>query len=160
MIDLVLDDLRREAGVSFYAGLKLLVPVPHPDRTVPLRFARAGQGQASLFGFISPGTPDDFRVEHHRRGAVVVEDDDPPGNADHVGRHAHAAVPVRFERVPQVLRNRQVHHRRRSGLPGKKDRVFHNGSDHDAPLTACRIWRCCPGIYGRGTRLRSDSFSH
>ena len=159
MVDLVLDDLRREAGIGFDSRLKLLVLVLHLDRAVAFGFARAGQGQAALFRLVSAGALDDLRVEHHRRAAVVVEDDDPLGHADHVGRHAHAAVPVRYQRVPQVLRDRQIHHRRRCGLLRKEDRVFHNGSDHGAPLKADRISRCCPGISRRGTWPRSDPSS-
>ena len=41
----------------------------------------------------------DFGIEHELGRAVVVEYDDALAHADHVRRHAHAAVPVRGEGV-------------------------------------------------------------
>ena len=57
MVDLVLDDLRREVGVGFETALKLLVQVLHLDRAVTLCPARAGQRQAAftldVYGHVS-----------------------------------------------------------------------------------------------------------
>ena len=159
VVDLVLDDLRREAGVSFEARFKLLVLVLNLDRVVSFGLSRAGEGQAAFLGLVSAGAFDDLRVEHHGRAAAVIEDDDPLGHADHVGRHTDAAVPVRRERVPQILRDRQIHHRGRRGFLREEDRVFHNGFDHGVPLTTDRILRCCPGSSQRGTWPRSDPSS-
>lgn len=48
MVDLVMNDLRRPAGERFDAHLKLLVLPLQLDGLKPLRFPRAGQGQAAL----------------------------------------------------------------------------------------------------------------
>ncbi len=159
VVDLVLDDLRRKAGVGFQARFEALVLVLHLDRAIPLGLSRAGEGQAALFGLVGTGVFDDLRVEHHGRAAVVVEDDDPLGYPDHVRGHTDAAVPVRRERVSQVLRDGQIQHRGRRGFLCEEDRVFYNGLYHGAPLTADRILRCCPGSSQRGTWPRSDPSS-
>ena len=53
MGDLVLDDLRCEAGVGFEPRLELLVLVLHLDRAVALGLARSGQGKAARLGIKS-----------------------------------------------------------------------------------------------------------
>lgn len=77
MVDLVLDDLRREAGVGFELRLELLVLVLHLDRAVALGLARAGQGQAALVGIESAGALDELRIENHDRASVVGFIDNP-----------------------------------------------------------------------------------
>ena len=53
MVDLVLDDLRCEAGVGFEPRLELLVLVLHLDRAVALGLARSGQGKVARLGIKS-----------------------------------------------------------------------------------------------------------
>ena len=99
MVDFVLNDLRRPAGERLDARLKLLVLPLHLDGLKPLRFPCAGQGQAALLRVIRRGFFDDLRVEHDHVCTAVVKRDDTFIHADHVRRHAHAAVPVRGEGV-------------------------------------------------------------
>ena len=91
MVDLVLDDLRRPAGEGFQPGLELLVLPLDLDGLEPFRFPDAGEGEAALLGLIWPGLPDDDGIEHHHVRPLVVKGDNAFTNADHVGRHAHAA---------------------------------------------------------------------
>ena len=76
MVNLVLDDLRCEAGVGFEPRLELLVLVLHLDRAVALGLARSGQGKAALLGIKSARALDDLRIEHHGRASVVDFTDD------------------------------------------------------------------------------------
>lgn len=104
MIDLVLDDLRGEAGERLLARLEASVLEAHLDGAVARCAAAARKRQAALLGLVRARAADDLRVEHDARGTLVVEDDDALGRADHVGRHADALVGMRRERVEQVLR--------------------------------------------------------
>ena len=99
MIDLVLNDLRRPAGERFNARLELLVLPLHLDGLITLCFPRAGQGQAALLRVIRRGFFDDHGIEHDHVCTNVVERDDALVDADHIRRHAHAAILVRGQRV-------------------------------------------------------------
>ena len=103
MVDLVLDDLRRPAGEGFQPGLEFFILPLDLDGLKPFRFPDAGEGEAALLGLIRPGLPDDDGIEHHHVRPLVVKGDDALANADHVGRHAHAAVLVGGQGVQQVL---------------------------------------------------------
>ena len=76
MVDFMLDDLRRPAGECPDARLILLVLPLHLDGLKPLRFPRAGQGQAALLRVIRRGFFDDHGVEHDHVYAVIIERDD------------------------------------------------------------------------------------
>ena len=99
MVDFVLNDLRRPAGKCFDARLELLVLPLHLDGLVSLRFPRAGQRQAALLRVIRRGFFDDHRIEHDHVCAVVVKRNNALVDANHIRRHAHAAVLVRGEGV-------------------------------------------------------------
>ena len=102
MVDLVLDDLRRPADEGLEACLEFFVLPLDLDGLKPFCFPDAGEGEAALLGLIRPGLPDDDGIEHHHVRPLVVEGDDALTNADHVGRHAHAARLVGDQGVQQV----------------------------------------------------------
>ena len=99
MINFMLDDLRRPAGKCFDARLILLVLPLHLDGLKPLRFPRAGQGQAALLRVIRRGFFDDHRIAHGHVLANIVKRDNALVDANHIRRHAHAAILVRGQRV-------------------------------------------------------------
>ena len=70
MVDLVLDDLRRPAGVGFEAGFKALVLILHLDRAKAPGLSHAAEGQAALLRLIGAGASDDLRIEHDDSGSV------------------------------------------------------------------------------------------
>ena len=76
MVKFMLNDLRRPAGKCFDARLILLVLPLHLDGLKPLRFPRAGQGQAALLRVIRRGFFDDHRIEHDHVITIVVERND------------------------------------------------------------------------------------
>ena len=94
MVDLVLDDLRRPAGEGFEARLEFFVLPLDFDGLEALCLARAGEGQAALLGVVGAGLFDDGGVEHEHVFAVIFKSDDALVDADHVRRHADAAVLV------------------------------------------------------------------
>ena len=104
----MLDYQGRPAGKGLEANLKLLVLIPHLDRLPAFGLPGAGEGETTLLCLIGAGFFDDLRVEHHHVFVLVVKDDDPLADADHIGRHTHAAVLVGSQGVQQVLGDRQV----------------------------------------------------
>ena len=54
MVNLVLDDLRCEAGVGFEPRLELLVLVLHFDRAIAFGPSRAREGQSAFLGLKWP----------------------------------------------------------------------------------------------------------
>ena len=103
MVDFVLNDLRRPAGERLDARLELLILPLHLNGLVALRFPRAGQGQAALLRVIGRGFFDDCGIEHDHVITIVVERNNALVDADHIRRHAHAAILVRGQRIQQVL---------------------------------------------------------
>ena len=99
----MLNDLRRPAGERFNARLELLILPLHLDGLKPLRFPRAGQGQAALLRVIRRGFFDDHGIEHDHVCTNVVERDDALVDANHIRRHAHAAILVRGERMHNLI---------------------------------------------------------
>ena len=99
MVNLMLNDLRCPAGECPDARLELLILPLHLDGLKPLRFPRAGQGQAALLRVIGRGFFDDHGIEHDHVITIVVERNNALVDADHIRRHAHAAVLVRGQRV-------------------------------------------------------------
>ena len=116
----MLDDLGRPAGEGFQPLLELLVLPAHLDGRPPPGRADPGEGEAALLGLIRPGLPDDDGIEHHHVRPLVVKGDDALIHADHVGRHAHAAVLVGGQGVQQVLGCGQIIRRGGGGLLGEK----------------------------------------
>ena len=132
MVDPVLDDLRRPAGEGLQPCLQHFVLPLHLDGAEALRLPRAVQGQAALLRLIGLGLPDDDGIEHDQIGPVVVKGDDALIHADHICRHADAAVLVREQRVQQVLRRAKVVLRCRLGLLRQKGLVPADLSNHDS----------------------------
>ena len=130
MVDLVLNDLRRPAGERFNARLELLILPLHLDGLITLCFPRAGQGQAALLRVIGRGFFDDHRIEHDHVITIVVERNNALVDADHIRRHAHAAILVRGQRIQQVLRQAQIVRRGRLRLLGQEKFVFADITDH------------------------------
>ncbi len=59
----------------------------------------------------APSFGGDVWIEHHENAAAEIlihKSDDALGNADHIGRHAHATIAMRVQRVFQVLRHGQI----------------------------------------------------
>ena len=86
--------------------------------------AHAIEGQTALLDRIRPGLPDDDGIEHDHIFALVVKGDDALVDADHIRRHAHAAIFVGGQRIQQVLRRAEIVCRGGFRLLGKKDLVF------------------------------------
>ena len=63
VVDLVLDDLRGEAGERLLARLEAPVLEAHLDGAVARCAAAAGEGQAALLGLVRARAADDLRVE-------------------------------------------------------------------------------------------------
>ena len=118
MVKFMLNDLCRPAGKCFDARLELLILPLHLDGLVALCFPRAGQRQAALLRVIRRGFFDDHGIEHDHVCTNVVERDDALVDANHIRRHAHAAILVRGERVQQILRDFKIGCRRGFRLLG------------------------------------------
>ena len=68
--------------------------------------ALAVEGQAAFGSVVGTVLRGDARIEHDGDTAtqiLVHKRDDAFGYADHIGRHAHAAIAMRVKRVLQVL---------------------------------------------------------
>ena len=126
----MLDDLRRPAGERAHARLQpLILPLDLDAAPTPGR-ALARQRQAALLRCVRLGPAENDGVEHDGGRAVVVKDNDAPAHADHVGGHADARLPVRGERVAQILRHGQIRRRRRLGRLHEKEAVGTDVPDH------------------------------
>ena len=134
VVDLVLYDLRRPAGEGLEADLKLFVLPLNLDTAEALRFPHAGERKTALLGVESAGALHDDGVQHDHIFAVVFKGDDALFYADHVRRHADAAVPVAYERVQKVLRRAEVVGRGGVGPLGEEVLVSANLTDHVRPL--------------------------
>ena len=132
VVDLVLDDLGGPAGEGSETGLEFFVLPLDLDGLIALRFPAAGEGETALLRLVGAGALDDDGVEHDVIFAVVVKDDDALADADHVGGHAHAAVPVGGQGVQQVLGHAQVLRRGGLGFLGQEKFVFADIADHSA----------------------------
>lgn len=108
VVDLVLYDLHRPGGEGAQPRLEFLVLPLYLDGPVALRFPCVGQGHAALLDLICTGLLDDHGIEHEHGFSFVVKRDDAPAHAEHVRRHAHAALSVRSQRVQQILRRAQI----------------------------------------------------
>ena len=133
VVDLVLYDLRRPAGEGLEAGLKLFVLPLNLDAAEALRFPHAGERKTALLGVESAGALHYDGVQHDHIFAVVLKGDDALFNADHVRRHADAAVLVAYERVQKVLRRAEVVGRGGVGPLGEEVLVSANLTDHVCP---------------------------
>ena len=130
VVDLVLDYLGGEAGEGLDALLKLLVEPAHLYRAVAPSLAGAVERQAALLGLICARLLYNFGVEHDLKFALVVKGNDALTYADHVRRHAHAAVLVGDERVEKILRRAEILGTRRLGLLSEKSLVPANFTNH------------------------------
>ena len=137
VVDLVLDNLGRPAGEGLNPLLEFFVLPADLDGLPPPGSAGAGEGQAPLLRLIGAGPFHDLRIEHDHIAALVVEGDDALVHADHVGRHTYAAVPVDFQCLQQIRRDRQVLRRGGLGLLGQKCLVFADVPNHDGS-SLCR----------------------
>ena len=48
------------------------------------------------------------RVQHGHIAALIVKHNDPFGHTDHIGRHTHAALFMKRQRIQKILGNRQI----------------------------------------------------
>ena len=147
MVDLVLEDLSGPAGEGLDASLELFVLPLDLDGLVALDPPGAGEGETAFLSLIRPGLFEDDWVEHDEIAVLALDGDDALRSADHVRRHADAAVFVGDERFQQILRDGQVFRGGRCGFPGKKKLVFADVTDHRKPpvqmkkATMCVILR-------------------
>ena len=95
--------------ISAVKPVKLLVEPAHLYRAVAPSLAGADERQAALLGLICARLLYNLGVEHDLKFALVVKGDDALAHADHVRRHAHAAVLVGDERVEKILRRDPRH---------------------------------------------------
>ena len=103
VIDLMLNDLRGEAGVARRPPSEALILILYADRLISGAGSGASQErEAAFLRLICAGPADDLRVIHHRIFAVVTERDDALRDADHIRRHADAGFLMRHERVQQI----------------------------------------------------------
>ena len=130
MVDLVLDDLRGPPGKLPALPLPAAVQVLHLDSLISGRLPDAVQRQAPFLGLERRVFPDDDRVIHDQVQQAHTDYDDPFPDADHVGRHADAALPVGLQRVQEVLPDGQVLFRRFLRLLAEEERVSDDGSYH------------------------------
>lgn len=102
----MLDDLRGEASERGMAFAEPAVLIRHLDALVSQCMTLAIEGQAALGSVVGAVLRGDVRIEHDGDTAtqiLVHKRDDAFGHADHIGRHAHAAIAMRVKRVLQVL---------------------------------------------------------
>ena len=121
VVDFVLYDLRREAGKGSDAALELLVLPLHLDGPESFRLPNAGERQAPLLRLVGPGLLDNDGVEHDHICAVALKGDDPLADADHIGCHPHAALPVVSQCIQQILRHVEIVRRGGLGFAGEEE---------------------------------------
>lgn len=138
MVNLVLDDLRRPAGKGLKPCLKFLVLPLYFDCLKTLCLPCAGEGQAPFLGFIGIGLLDDDGIEHDHVLAIIVKGNDAFIDANHIRRHAYAAILMSNEGVQQILCHAEIIHRGGGSLLGEKSLVFKDFTDHmDSPARLC-----------------------
>ena len=147
MINLVLDDLCRPAGVGFDASLHFKGLILHLDGLIALALSWATEErQAILFGMVRAVFLDNLGIEHHGvRGSsstLVKKGDDALTYADHICRHADTAFSVRHQRIKQVLGDLQIFFCCDLRLPCKEDGIVHQFFNHITPTN----WNLSPCI--------------
>ena len=130
VVDLVLDDLRGPPGEPPALLLPAAVQVLHLDILISGRLPDAVQRQAPFLGLERRVLSDDDRIIHDQVQHAHIDHDDPFPHADHVGRHADAAVTVGLQGVQEVLPDGQVLFRRFLRLLAEEERVSDDGSYH------------------------------
>ena len=81
------------------------------------------RGQTAFFCFEGLRALHNLRVEHHHILTLVVKHDDTLQNANHVGSHTHASVPVGGQSVQQIPRHLQIRFGGGDGLLPQKNQM-------------------------------------
>ena len=112
----MLDDLGGKAGETACFRLEFRVEVLHLDALIADALPHARQAQAAFLCRKAPGLLRDDGVDHHNIHDARGEDDHALVHADHVRCHAHTALTVRSQRVPEILDQRRILRRSGDGL--------------------------------------------
>ena len=94
VVELVLDYFSRPVGEGLEPELKFFILPLNLDSPEAPDFPAPREGETALFGLVCPGLLHDDGVEHEHVFAVIFKSDDALVDADHVRRHADAAVLV------------------------------------------------------------------
>lgn len=145
MIHFVLDDFRgesRETRALLPAFERRPLHLHPPGAEGP---ARAREGEAPFLRFVHfVRTAEEDGIHHDEERAPVEDGDDASALADHVRRHAGAAVPVRAEGIRQVTGGLSVRFLRRRGRAREEEGIGDNGSDHERLLSLFSLlYRTC-----------------
>ena len=89
----------------------------------------------------------DNGVEHDLILPVIVKDDDALVDADHVGGHAYAALPVGGQRVQQILCRVEILRCGGLGLLGQKCLVLTDITDHMSSSRMVFFFGAQPTLY-------------
>ena len=143
MVDLVLDDLRGETGERCVALAEFPIHIIHFDALVSDGAALALEREATFRRIERAVFGGDVWIEHHENAAAEIlihKSDDALGNADHIGRHAHATIAMRVQRVFQVLCHGQI----LFGVLGCGGRLAQKWDGrHDLTLHVIPLVGCC-----------------
>ena len=143
VVDLVLDDLRGETGERCVALAEFPIHIIHFDALVSDGAALALEREATFRRIERAVFGGDVWIEHHENAAAEIlihKSDDALGNADHIGRHAHATIAMRVQRVFQVLRHGQI----LFGVLGCGGRLAQKWDGrHDLTLHVIPLVGCC-----------------
>ena len=102
MVDLMLDDLRREVGKRSRMLLAARVGVGYFNRLVTRRLLRARMAQTSFFGFVGSLLLRNPWIQHHQIHRSNRYYNNVLLHANHIRRHSDTAVAVRTKRILQV----------------------------------------------------------
>ena len=135
MIHLMLNDLRRPAGVGFDAGLQFRGLELYLDGLIAFARAWAAEKRQTTFLSVVRAVPlDDFGIEHYgicrSSSALVEKGDDTLAHTDHIRRHANTAFSVRHKRFKQVLCDLQIFFCCDLRLSCKEYRIMHQFFNH------------------------------
>ena len=99
MVDLMLDDLRREVGERSRMLLAARVNVGYFNRLIARRLLRARMAQTSFFRFIGPLLFRNTRVQHHQIHRSNRYNNNVFLHTNHIRRHSYTAVAVGTKRI-------------------------------------------------------------
>ena len=102
MIDLMLDDLRREVGECPRMLLAARVRVGYFNRLIARRLLRARMAQTSFFRFIWALLLRNPWIQHHQIHRSNRYNNNVLLYTNHIRRHPYTALAVRTKRVLQV----------------------------------------------------------
>ena len=111
MVNLMLDDLRREVGERPRMLLAAWVGVRYFNRLIARRLLRSSMTQTSFFRFVWPLLLRNTRVQHHQIHRSNRYYNNVLLHTNHIRRHAYTAVAVGTKRMLQVADHLRVSNR-------------------------------------------------